>query len=586
MSRTQFTRSVSLSTVVSGSTVYTVDAADPVYVYTDAARSNVATCYADSSSSTTVANPLVASGGRVTCWLSGPQTYYLSTGGTLDTFEAMPSIELLPSARSNRLGTSDPNPGGNRFFGMPAVMASPPTLTVNSAPTLANGVLTPATTGSGAAAVPNATAPWNYNGGNMVVAGTTYPDYLAMTSANVSGGSPTTPTPVVGSGCYYIEFETDADAFELFVKATATAIRGMVDQFDGKGWQYFTSQAPAWQATTAYTAGSFPNGYSQVHPVTPNGYIYQCLIAGTSGGSEPAWSTHVDYKITDGTVTWINVGKSAGYHYTPPDGSNKYLTVNFGSKAFRRIRLGMGATNFYGIYMDPKNTMWQSILPDGPKVIAFGDSMAEGTGTNAPDLWFGNMLGLRLGWYNVHQSAAGGTGYQATNPGASPAGLYTFRSRTQSDIISQSPDVVIITGGINDSTPATVQSEATLMFQQIKAALPSCKIVVMGPFSNSGSPSATAIQVRDAIRAACVGNTDLYIESIGGPYPYSGNTADYVDTGLLTGIYNTVTPANATKLTFNYSGGLDSTDPTHYNAPGHDYVGYWLASKIAFAMPL
>jgi len=60
--------------------------------------------------------------------------------------------------------------------------------------------------------------------------------------------------------------------------------------------------ATAWGATTAYDVGDL------VRPGSANGYIYRCIIAGTSGGSEPTWTTTVGRDLTDNTATWENVG--------------------------------------------------------------------------------------------------------------------------------------------------------------------------------------------------------------------------------------------------------------------------------------
>jgi hypothetical protein len=54
--------------------------------------------------------------------------------------------------------------------------------------------------------------------------------------------------------------------------------------------------------TTAYAVGDV------VRPATGNGFIYQCVVAGTSGGTVPTWSTVVGQDTTDGTVTWTNMG--------------------------------------------------------------------------------------------------------------------------------------------------------------------------------------------------------------------------------------------------------------------------------------
>lgn len=50
--------------------------------------------------------------------------------------------------------------------------------------------------------------------------------------------------------------------------------------------------------STAYVVGDV------VRPATGNGYLYRCVVAGTSGGSLPTYSTVMGATFSDGTVTW------------------------------------------------------------------------------------------------------------------------------------------------------------------------------------------------------------------------------------------------------------------------------------------
>ncbi|MBM4339142.1 MAG: flagellar hook protein FlgE [Deltaproteobacteria bacterium] len=59
-----------------------------------------------------------------------------------------------------------------------------------------------------------------------------------------------------------------------------------------------TYSGSAWAASTAYTAGT------RVYPPTPNGYSYECTVAGTSGAAGPTWPTTIGATVVDGTVTW------------------------------------------------------------------------------------------------------------------------------------------------------------------------------------------------------------------------------------------------------------------------------------------
>lgn len=57
--------------------------------------------------------------------------------------------------------------------------------------------------------------------------------------------------------------------------------------------------------STAYTVGDV------VRPATSNGYVYQCVVAGTSAGSIPTYPTVIGTTVTDGGVTWVCQGTGA-----------------------------------------------------------------------------------------------------------------------------------------------------------------------------------------------------------------------------------------------------------------------------------
>lgn len=54
--------------------------------------------------------------------------------------------------------------------------------------------------------------------------------------------------------------------------------------------------------TTAYNVGDI------VIPASPNGYLYQAAVAGTSGGSAPTYPTVVGTTVADSGVTWLCIG--------------------------------------------------------------------------------------------------------------------------------------------------------------------------------------------------------------------------------------------------------------------------------------
>jgi hypothetical protein len=67
-------------------------------------------------------------------------------------------------------------------------------------------------------------------------------------------------------------------------------------------------QIPTTYATAATTT-AYALGARRI-PVSPNGFFYEVITAGTSAGSAPAWPTVIDDEIADGSVVW----RCAGYY--------------------------------------------------------------------------------------------------------------------------------------------------------------------------------------------------------------------------------------------------------------------------------
>jgi hypothetical protein len=56
--------------------------------------------------------------------------------------------------------------------------------------------------------------------------------------------------------------------------------------------------------TTGYALGDV------VRPASANGYLYRCVVAGTSGGSLPSYSTVIGRETADGGVVWSTLGQA------------------------------------------------------------------------------------------------------------------------------------------------------------------------------------------------------------------------------------------------------------------------------------
>jgi len=60
-------------------------------------------------------------------------------------------------------------------------------------------------------------------------------------------------------------------------------------------------KAGIWQKQATYAVGDL------VVPTTPNGYFYRCATPGTSGTTEPSWTTIGSATLTDGSVQWTRL---------------------------------------------------------------------------------------------------------------------------------------------------------------------------------------------------------------------------------------------------------------------------------------
>jgi hypothetical protein len=112
--------------------------------------------------------------------------------------------------------------------------------------------------------------------------------------------------------------------FDFWNEKTNWGLISLSDNpYDGKSacqatrtdpWGYATGGeevVPSWAAMTSYsTPGNGPRSTIQVN-ISGTLYYFRPTAAGTSSGSPPAWPTTQSATVTDGTVTWQNLGIKA-----------------------------------------------------------------------------------------------------------------------------------------------------------------------------------------------------------------------------------------------------------------------------------
>lgn len=280
----------------------------------------------------------------------------------------------------------------------------------------------------------------------------------------------------------------------------------------------------------AYEAGAFTYlGPTPIYISTfPNGYSagpYSTLT------TKAPWAIEFDFSTVDGKFEVYHVGTAAGirvvvdgrYATQGPTfkpgatGSRYFGLVDLGSAGMYRIRLEMdGNTRFLGV-----QTLPSAGIVATPKRrqrwIVVGDSYTEPTivdtsgNATGGDGWV-QQLGWALG-VDTWSCGSGGTGYLNTG-----TGRVKFRDRI-TDWTSFSPDVVMFAGGINDYstfTAAAVGTEAAATFAATRAALPSAKLIVLGPFWPRGFHTfpTNLLATADAIKAAALAAGATWIDTL------------------------------------------------------------------------
>lgn len=95
-------------------------------------------------------------------------------------------------------------------------------------------------------------------------------------------------------------FDTSVNAFEH--GATGGYVDGGVTLASKTNAVVTSGSATAWAASTAYALGDI------VRASPDNGHIFLCVVAGTSGGSQPTWDVNNRQETADNTVTWVEAG--------------------------------------------------------------------------------------------------------------------------------------------------------------------------------------------------------------------------------------------------------------------------------------
>lgn len=190
-------------------------------------------------------------------------------------------------------------------------------------------------------------------------------------------------------------------------------------------------------------------------------------------------------------------------------GAASWVRYTFATFKHRRIRLYLVACDFGGITVPTNYDIKANPKAEVRRAAFVGDSWGGESGRMKFPFVIPYLLGRMLEWEMAHCSI-GGTGYiNGTGSGTNYQGADRMTGLT-----AYAPNFIFVFGSINDnsSSGAAIQAAATAYYAAVLAALPSAKLIVVGPQPvGPGYESNAALLANNAgVKAAALAAANVY----------------------------------------------------------------------------
>ncbi|QRG04846.1 SGNH/GDSL hydrolase family protein [Xanthobacter dioxanivorans] len=282
--------------------------------------------------------------------------------------------------------------------------------------------------------------------------------------------------------------------------------------------------------------------------------------------SSDSWTIFADGELVIDSP--IQIPPAAGYAVVR-------LTVDFGTRAVRNIVCYGITFGFAGVSVGPTDSIAPIDLAPQVKIATMSDSYGQGTSSNANGGPFAEAalaLVSKAEFPLLSFSAGGGSGYITGGTGGN-----AFLARVP-NIVVGSPDLVIVAGGINDSTTGLAAGVSGVL-SSIRTALPNAVIATVGVWTPSTSYYGSGLAKHDIILPV--------LQTISGPWidvdvtrgawtNSAGGTGRVGPAPWVTGSGKVGTTTGTGNADFNTS--ADGVHP--YSPDGHDYLAGHLYSAL------
>lgn len=245
-----------------------------------------------------------------------------------------------------------------------------------------------------------------------------------------------------------------------------------------------------------------------------------------------------------------------------------YIKVMFNDAKKRRFKI-QSRSRFGGIIAKTGYSVTKTDTINTKSIAFVGDSITEGSGLGDKSLSFPQLVSDALG-YNCINNGIGATGYIANANGTRT----NFYDRLDNDIISLSPNIVVLAGGVNDSDKplAEIKTQVQNCINKLKSTLPNVTIIILGVWSPR-NPWVEIKNVNTAIKEVAILNNLPFIDTINGEtFKGNGTQVTFNMGSWFTGTNINMQDGNCHLYI--------SSDTTHPNQAGHYYISKMLAMEI------
>ena len=337
--------------------------------------------------------------------------------------------------------------------------------------------------------------------------------------------------------------------------------------------------------SSAPYSGALPSGTTTFVDANGNTWTYQSGAFSTSTVKVGFWVNDYAFAVVVGNAQSLNANRiSIDGRYLSPDGviatgsATTNVVLQFTTRKPRFVtwewpQNQQVTPSFVGVTTSATGEVWLPETRDDVRAMFISDSIFDASSTYGPFIG-GNQVSARvcarMGWTDCWQWALGGTGWCATNSGASR----TYGQRIP-DALAVNPDIWIFMGSTNDEAypAATVTAAVLAGLQAIRNGGSTAPIVVFGVWSLSG-----ALATEQAVQAGVAAfidplNKTFFIPIYQDPaFSWISGSWNYAG-----GAWN----GNASNTLANNSSAYISADNVHPSDPGSNYLAYRMVRALS-----